>query len=420
MATVTVPEYKSMQPHQAGSPNGAPRVKWGSPGQPLWPNNQQIEVIGLTGDYASGKTLFGLTIAPGPQTIVYDTEKSSGTYQSLGFARVDCPSEMVKSHPSGYKPIDQFLWWLLHVKSLPTGKFRVIMIDTISEIESGLVEYVRTNPEKFGYTKPQFTRMEGLMWGAVKDYWKSILADLAARCECFVFTSHLRTVWKGNSPTSKRAPKGKETLMELASVYLHMERLPDSKGNVPAVPAAVVLKDRLAAFDADFQPIKVLPPRLPHATPSAIRDYILSPVGEKLSAAERLRPEAQPTEADLEAMRLERAQAERDAEALRGENLRRIAEGPQPTTATTIPTPTPAAKVPDPRPDATVTADQLKRISELKRALGIDDDAWAKIMLKRLVSTARSLTTEQAAELIDSLENKLKSAKGGATDNTGK
>jgi hypothetical protein len=40
-------------------------------------------------------------------------------------------------------------------------------------------------------------------------------------------------------------------------------------------------------------------------------------------------------------------------------------------------------------------------------------------MMKRLVSTARSLMTEQADELIESLEKKLATRKGGATDDKG-
>ena len=38
--------------------------------KPLWPKS--IEVIGGTGEYESGKTTFGLTICPGPETLYYN------------------------------------------------------------------------------------------------------------------------------------------------------------------------------------------------------------------------------------------------------------------------------------------------------------------------------------------------------------
>ena len=390
----------------------------------LWPNGVAIEVIGLTGDFASGKTIFGLSIAPGPSTLVYDCEKSSGTYKSLGFDRVDVSDEMVKRHPNGYKPVDLFLWWLDHIKSIKPGQYRVIMLDPVSEIESGIVEYVRQNPEKFGFTAKQFTLAAGLMWGAVKDFWKSILADLAARCETFVFTSHLRNVWKGNAPTGKKAPKGKETLMELASLYLHMDRRADAKGNVPDVPGANVLKSRLADhrwIDGELVWVDLLPPRLPHATPKAIREYILNPPDyAKLKAGERLIEEKE-TEADIAAMRLAAAEAERDAEALRNERLNRAAQQAEQSgqaakagvsvagaasgaTSPSVPASSPvSARTPNVAGKVMITDAQLEGLRNLKADCHIDLENWKKILAKRNALSARDLTEEQAAEMIEAL-----------------
>ena len=44
----------------------------------LW-CGQDIEVICGTGEFGSGKTLWGLTIDPGSRTLVYDNEGSSTT-----------------------------------------------------------------------------------------------------------------------------------------------------------------------------------------------------------------------------------------------------------------------------------------------------------------------------------------------------
>lgn len=424
----------------------APNSTQSTAKKPLWPRDRNLEVIGLTGDFESGKTMFGLTICPGKETLVYDTEKSAGTYQSLGFDRIDVPAEMTTKHPNGFKPIDLFMFWRDHIKPIPVGKYRVIMLDTVSEIESGLAEYVRQNPRDFGYSPGQFAKAEGLMWGAVKDYWKSILSDIAARCETFVFTSHLRRVWKGNSPTSERAPKGKETLMELASLYLFLERKIDAKGNKPRQPSATVLKSRLAdtTFDpetGDVESFPLLPPRLPIATPKAIREYILNPPDySKLKSSERVEV-VEESESEKEERRLAIAEAERDTEALKLERMKAMGSqkaqkdqkeqqakrtasvkvGKSATVDTNATTKTPDTSVADgdgsdqahPFGDA-ATVEQLQRILWLKNTLNIQDATWKDILSKRGVTTAVALGADQVAELISKLEVKLKAKYGGA------
>lgn len=430
----------------ASTPSHAPVPSQGKP--PLWPKGKSIEVIGLTGDFATGKTIFAVSICPGVDTLVYDVEKSSGAYQSLGFDRIDVPAEMVKAFPNGYQPVDLFNWWWANIKAIPPGKYRVIVLDPVSEIESGIVDYVRRNPEKFGYTAKQFTLAAGLMWGAVKDFWKSILADLAARCETFVFTSHLRNVWKGGAPTGKKAPKGKETLMELASLYLHMERKPDAKGIVPEVPSATVIKHRLSDHIIDeatgeIKWVDLLPPRLPIATPAAIRQYILNPPDYgKLKPAERV-VEEKVTEQEMAEMKLATAEAERDAEAMRLELLNRAssvaanqaalraasdaakkpewtvekAKAKDPTAAAiltpasntkTAPTQaaptTPSASI---EPTERITDDLLEQLAELRHKLGIDGDGWKAILAKRGVTTARDFTMEQGRELFDAMSKRF-------------
>lgn len=292
--------------------------------KPLWP--QPIEIVGLTGEYASGKTLFGLTIDP-KSTLVFDTEKSTGSYSSLGFERIDIPAKMQALYPKGYKPIDTFNWWWNFVKALPPGKYRVIGLDTASEIESGLADWVTANPGYFGRTAAQYVKMSGVMWGDVKELWKAILSDLAARCETFYFTTHLTNVWAGDKPLpGKRKAKGKETLMELASLYLHMERRPDAQGNRPAKPAALVLKTRLAhtgiGADGEIQILPVLPPRLPVATPAAIRKYMETPPDYSALKPEEQAPEHSLTADERELLALARAEAERDAAAYKLEAVR--------------------------------------------------------------------------------------------------
>jgi hypothetical protein len=400
---------------------------------PLWP--QPIEVLGLTGEFASGKTLFGLTIAPGPATLCYDNEKSSGTYLSLGFERVDVPAELQKAHPAGYKPIDTFNWWIKHVRSVPTGKFRVILLDPVSEIESGLVDYVRTHPGDFGRTIAQYAKSAGLMWGDVKEFWKAILADLASRCETFAFTSHMANVWERDGPTGKRKAKGKETLMELASLYLQLERKKDAKGNMPAKPAAVVLKSRLSSIrvsdGGDVDIVPTLPPRLPEATPAAVRKYMTAPPDYSHLKPDELAPDVAMTEEEKLELRHQTARAECEAEEMRLARAEREratrerlqqrpavapAQPPPATPPPASPSPTNGTPLPPPTDPNAVTQQQLIHLTRLRSRLweaagDVTDEAksarWNGVLAKRGVKSAKELTVAQADELIGSLAARL-------------
>jgi hypothetical protein len=373
----------------------------------IWP--QPIEIVGLTGEYASGKTLFALTIAPGSRTKIYDTEKSSGSYESLKFDRVSVPDEMARLKPSGYKPIDTFTWWWADVKATPPGKYDVIAIDTISEIEEGLVEWVGKNPTYFGHTSGQYLKMSGVMWGDVKNLWKAILSDLASRCQTFAFCSHMANIWQGDRPTGKRKPKGKETLMELASLYLLMERKPDAQGKVPAKPAATVLKSRLVhtQFDIEAGDVKLvpcLPPRIPVCTPAEIRKYMNAPPDYSALKPEEMVQEDKMSAEEREVMALQKAEAERDAERMKLERVAQqrdlLAQSQQTAAGAGITPPPPAGPTPE----------QLKTLVGLKAQLvaaGVDDAGWRAFFTPHGVEKARDLTPEQADAVVAAVQARV-------------
>lgn len=273
-----------------------------------------IEVFGITGEHESGKTTLAITACPGPETLVYDFEKSSKSYENdLGFHRIDVPDEMQVKLGGKAKPIDVFKWWIAHVRSIKPGQYRVIVVDPASDIEQGLADYVNANPREFNRTPGQYMKMSGLMWGDMKAFWKSILADIAARCETFFFVVHMGTVWKGDRPSKERKAKGKATLFELASLYLKMERNKD----VSVKPSAVVLKTRLSKMvvnhetgEVDIKPI--LPPRIPVATCHAIRQYCLKPADFNNLKPEELIGEVKLTEDEKLLLQAEIATANRD------------------------------------------------------------------------------------------------------------
>lgn len=260
----------------------------------LW-GDKEIKVLGVSGEFSSGKTLFVCTIDPA-NTCLYDFEESASSYTSLGFKdRINVPEEMLKRYPKGHTGIQLWEWWIEHVRNLPAGKFTVIACDHIGELEDGLTDWVEAHPEAFGRTAKQYEKASGLLWKDMKQTWTTVLLSVANRCETFAFTSHFRNVYKNGVPTGRKEPAGKETLLKLTSLYLLLERKPDQQGNIPEAPAAVVKKHRLcAAVMVDGEPKiqQLIPPRLPVATPAAIRKYIANPPNwAKLKKDERLQPE---------------------------------------------------------------------------------------------------------------------------------
>jgi len=304
----------------------------------LWPNTPSgaplaIEVFGATGEYMSGKTLLGLSIAPGshpeghpfagkPRTLLLDFEKSAGTYGGTGCCRIDVPAKMQEAFgQKQYQPIDVFNWFVDLVGKVQPGQFDVVMADPITDIESGQVDFIRRNAKSYGLSAGQVEKGGGLLWGAVKDDWKARLLKIGAKCQTFFFTSHLRQVWQGGSPViGKKEPKGKETLMELASLYLWLERRAGKEGNVPDRPSAIVLKQRLADTlinaAGELEIRELMPAYLSVATVQVIRAYIANPPDPKHPKPyERVPVEEFSAE---EAARLALATAESEKEVVQG------------------------------------------------------------------------------------------------------
>lgn len=386
--------------------------------QPLW-EGLPIEVIVGTGEYSSGKSLYGLTICPGPETLVFDNEGSNTIYRSLGFEHVDMAAELMRKHPSGYTAEHRYLWWreaaVQHGKS---GNFRVLMVDPFSEIEQGLAQYVEKNPEKYGYTAGQFKSSKGLFWAAVKDALKADLDRLRVLFDTVYLTVHMRNEFKGHSPTGRREPKGKETLFELASLFLLFRRDKDEKGVVPDVPSADVLKSRLASTritPEGVQIVPILPPRLPKATPAAIREYIRKPPDySKLKKEERLVDEKMSDDARL-MLQASIAESNREAAAaeLEREQIRSRAAAAQ------------AAAIASVRPAVDQSADNAEKVAEraksnaapctaqqeadiraiLPKAYGNDPTPFKTRLEDYGVSRIADLTESQAIDLYVDLTN---------------
>jgi hypothetical protein len=261
----------------------------------LWPKEVEIPIIGVTGEPNSGKTLFLLNLDPWtrdenrkPPTKVWDFEGSAQPYKdSLNFDWVDAGKEV-----QGYSALAAFEWYQEQLLATPVGQYRVLGVDTMDDVMKGSVEWIRKRPGLFDRTQNQYDRMApAYLWPDVKSYWKKLLfVEGRARCQTFVMNFHLKNEWQGDRPTGKRTPEGFDVMMKLATLYLWLDRTPKTKGKAnPTVPRGLVVKDRLLAFgktEEDDKPI--LPPQLPKANGSAIRNYINNPPDyDNLSVAER-------------------------------------------------------------------------------------------------------------------------------------
>ncbi|RLC38515.1 hypothetical protein DRH27_02075 [Candidatus Falkowbacteria bacterium] len=427
---------------------------------PLWPNDVEIRVLGLAGEFATGKTLFATMMRP-KRTIVYDTETSANAYKAQGFTHVDLCAEGVKEYPTGFTAKNIWLMFLRMIEELKPGQFDVIVIDTVEMLEKGLQEYVEQNPTQYGHTSQTFRKMSGIFWGIVKDEWKRVLSIVSAKCQTLVFTVHLRDEFVNNVRTGKKVPKGKVTLPELATVYLELERHEMvSAAGVSSVPSARVLKSRLAVFPEGL-PVEVLPPRMPVATYAAICHYIENPPNfaklkkaereverPGLSADERLAIEAgiasdQASTADAAAARAALPQAtaspsptaaakpdaipptvapagagdpdtEPAAKKRKPRPIRKT-KGPKPKPEPAGPaTAAPAGAAADNGDDALesygpgfCSKEQADQLDDLRVVCGMGERAWRSALSKRKANTVEELTTEQADELIAKFDEKI-------------
>lgn len=287
----------------------------GTPG-PLFP--VPVPVLGVSGKQSAGKTKFLLDIAGGP------------------IKRVSIGEEMLKIHPSGYRPIDVFTWWHAIVKTIPPGKFRVIALDVAEDVEQGCADWVWDNPLSFNQTRAQFIRASGIFQGTISSFWKSIINDISARCETFAFANHIGLVFgsDGKPVANKTKNKGRPVLSQLCSVYIRLSRDFDANGNPTdplGRPSGSVSpidggKSRLMCKVVRggvkiMQP--VLPPRMPVATPDAIRAYFAAPPDFSRLTDREKSPEHVMTVDERDAMRLTTLQAEAEVERLK---LERISE----------------------------------------------------------------------------------------------
>jgi len=402
---------------------------------PLW-GGTKIPIIGVSGEKGSGKTLFLSSIRP-QSTLMIDLEDSSASYNIPFAKRISLYDEMAEKNITVIpKPLEMFIWFRDIITNVEPGLYDNLSADPLSDIESGLVDWVKENPAEFGHTANQYEKAAGILWGDVKSYWKILLGMVSAKFQTFSFSTHMGAVWKGSAPVpGKRKPKGKDTLMELASLYLLLERKPDANGKVPEKPTAIVLKSRLAVTeidkDGEVSHHPILPPNLPVATPAAIRAYIKSPPNyKKLKKGELLAPEEVLSEDEKLLLQHEIAESEKETAEIQLSRLERMQDGAKAQAATRQKQATATAAVtlkeqvkpeakptpaPEPTPEANglVTPEKIATLEGQRDMLKIGAKMWLAIMRKRnpKLEDISELTAEEAEELRERMWDKITASK---------
>lgn len=436
--------------------------------KPLW-LGRKIPIILLSGEINSGKSLFPLLIDPDcrdfthdPTTIVWDQEGSCEPYEGgLNFKWEDTRAavmegvhmKVLKAAPNdprwrkiilenadanNFPSTSLFRAWYMSLLTIPRGKYRVGSVDTFTPIQEGLIEWLKCHPEAFGRTHSQYTNASSMfLWPDVKSILSYILSvDCRLRFETFCITVHLKNLWKGGSSTGQRVAEGLDVLSKLATLHLQLDRTAPAKNkSAPRLPFAIVKKQRFVNFGEDENSDKpILPPRLPEATPSAIRAYIANPPDfDNLKPQERMPDDAM---SDDDKLRLTAGTAENnritaEVELTRVQLMRQAAARQaggvvsQETAAVAVPTETfadgsqhgrvehrPINETTASAGPTPITEAQISRLKGLlPQAFGSDNAALAAWMGQKLSEIGVQRVTELDCNQADGLEGDLLAVK---------
>lgn len=321
----------------------------------LWAG-KQIPIIGVTGPKGSGKTLFAAAIDP-ERTLNIDCELSAASYTGIPYKRrVDIFDELLKAGKTSPRPLDAFLIWKATLENIGQGEFTCIITDTWDFLQSGLFEWIEQNPQLFNRTAGQYAKMHAMVIGDAKAWLHMFSCMVAKKCNngSVVFINHEGVEFgRDGKPSGNTRTKGLDTIYQIASLYLVLEKKVDDKGRIPELPAAYTThirrgKSRLVHEKFENGKLvmqQVLPARIPECTPDAIRQYIQKPADwmkpkkgevvepETLTDDERLQLQARisENEREVEEMKLERAGVLVDAAS----RQRQASETPPPATVAT-------------------------------------------------------------------------------------
>ncbi len=270
--------------------------------KPLWPNGHKLGLISVSGEHESGKSLFGLTVCP-ESVCVIDTERSVESYETaFHLKRVRKLDEIAAQTSNAVIDLNSVAGLKADsisrkrcldavVEKIPAGRWRVIVVDVLTDVEDSFADYVEVNAGEFGYSTGQFAKMSGLKWKCVKRIEKTLLLRLMDKCECVVVARHMRDRWENGVRRNEREAKGLDSIDELSSLTVILERKTEKDGSKPGVPSALLVKSRLVHTEfvnGEVKTSPMFPPRFAKFSPADVRHYILNPPNyDKLKKGEK-------------------------------------------------------------------------------------------------------------------------------------
>jgi hypothetical protein len=254
----------------------------------IWPNNHEVSIICLTGDFGAGKTSWAVNLDPvlkgkgESRTLVFDMENSSEALaNNYELDRVDVPEATKEKYGDSWTVGQLYQnWWKMADEMTKAKEYSVLIIDDFAPLQEGAFAVATGND----------TMMK---WANTKNDLESKLRLLSTRVQTVVIISHLRNK-KDNS--KEKEMKGVDTLKKMASLVLYLHRDPSKMIKIKGVemqscpkypyPSGIVLKSRLEKVVdekdeyGDYKRAPLIPDRIPVCTPGAIRKYMLNPAVE--------------------------------------------------------------------------------------------------------------------------------------------
>ena len=250
------------------------------------------QMIQITGEPDTGKTLFALQSGAMPEeTVFIDADvKGRATVEQLlkaGFKfgmYVDMVSGIsgmkeVAHHEYGLEVIEK-------IAKLPEKKRRVICWDTFEPFEKTFKPFVTRNPGDFrDYYSPMGSIKGAEQWLASFDYEAEIINKLVGLCELLILVSHVKNYnISGKRVDGKFIPDNKKPVMQKALMRIWLRHNPESP-----VPIGLVLK-RLGKTTAkkgvgiraqNVLPRRVAPELEEESLWDAIKRYWKKPIGNR-------------------------------------------------------------------------------------------------------------------------------------------
>lgn len=255
----------------------------------------------VTGHFGVGKSTFAAQF-DNPASVAFldfDGGKSRNLNDMLHFGAWFPVLELAAAKKgANYTDQDLFNVFTEILNGMPAGRFNTAILDNIGPMEAAFAAEVKRSPATYGCNPANVSA--GRYGGAnpgVKFLISRVIAALNAKgITTIVVTAHVGAVWINGVPVlNKFNAKGSEAWQQAALMTLALV-----PGNGVA-PAGIVIKEAFGQmeFDAekgDFTPKRVLPTKLPVATPAAIREYIANPISDRPALPEEIATEEEKAE----------------------------------------------------------------------------------------------------------------------------